>query len=186
MHFSPYLSPWHNEEAMPKGCPVLDSKLIHWNQVKKKKKRKEQFLFAHQHPHHSPRSLPLLMGKRGHRKEAKAHQGLENINLGAHGWAAMHGTESGHRLHVQAAGGLSQPAAPPWRWGHSAWHARCPRIDIHFRLISKTGEAGRETERGLEDKRAPTPPTSLWKGCIFAPSRTVFSHDCKLKSQKKL
>ena len=42
---------------------------------------------------HPPMSLSLtavlLMGKRGGRKETKVHQGLENINLGAHGWAVM-------------------------------------------------------------------------------------------------
>ena len=147
-----------------------------------------QFLFTHQHPRHSPQSLPLLMGKRGRRKEAKAHQGLENINLGAHGWAAMRGPDSGHRLHVQAACGLSRPTAPPWHWGHSAWHARHPRFDIHVQtdLQDGAGEAGRETERGLEYKRALTPPTTLWKGCIFTPARTVFNHDCRLKSQRKL
>lgn len=148
---------------------------------KKKKRREEQFLFTHQHPRHSPWSLPLLMGKRGRRKEGKAHQGLENINLGAHGWAVMCGPDSGHRLHFQAACGLSRPAAPPW-------HARCPQFDVHFQtdLQDRAGEAGRETERGLADKRALTPPTTLWKGRIFAPSRMVFNHDCKLKSQRKL
>lgn len=40
-------------------------------------------------PMSSSLTTVVLMGKRGCRKETNVHQGLANINLGAHGWAVM-------------------------------------------------------------------------------------------------